>query len=69
MSKLTGHCKWFNVTKGFGFIVPDDGTEDIFVHQSGIQSDGFRSLAENEKVEYFLEVCIYLLLKKLYFIL
>lgn len=55
MSKLTGHCKWFNATKGFGFIVPDDGSEDIFVHQSGIQSEGFRSLAENEKVEYFLE--------------
>ena len=47
-----GTVKWFNSTKGFGFITPDDGTDDLFVHQSAIHSQGFRSLAENEEVEY-----------------
>uniref|UniRef100_A0A7N0RDS3 Uncharacterized protein n=1 Tax=Kalanchoe fedtschenkoi TaxID=63787 RepID=A0A7N0RDS3_KALFE len=50
--RLTGTVKWFNDTKGFGFITPDNGSEDLFVHQSSIQSDGFRSLGEGETVEY-----------------
>jgi CspA family cold shock protein len=44
--------KWFNAEKGFGFIAPDDGSADIFVHYSAIQSQGYRSLEENQKVEY-----------------
>merc|ERR1712183_40450 len=52
MAKATGTCKFFNNTKGFGFITPDDGSEDVFVHQSQLKSDGYRSLAEGEQVEY-----------------
>ena len=52
MAKATGTCKFFNSTKGFGFITPDDGSEDVFVHQSQLKSDGYRSLAEGEQVEY-----------------
>ncbi|XP_072995466.1 cold shock domain-containing protein 4 [Typha latifolia] len=47
-----GTVKWFNGTKGFGFITPDDGGEDLFVHQSSIKADGYRSLAEGEAVEF-----------------
>jgi cold shock CspA family protein len=47
-----GQVKWFDSTKGFGFIVPEDGSADVFVHQTVIHKDGFRSLAENEAVEY-----------------
>ena len=50
--RSTGTVKWFNDTKGFGFITPDDGSKDCFVHHSAIQADGFRSLAEGDKVEF-----------------
>jgi len=53
-SRCTGIVKWFNPTKGFGFITPDSGTIDVFVHQSEIQLSGFRSLAQGEPVEYHL---------------
>jgi cold shock CspA family protein len=52
MAMYTGSVKWFDVKKGFGFITPDDGSEDVFVHQTGIHAEGFRSLGEAEKVEY-----------------
>ncbi|GAB2494734.1 cold-shock protein [Luteococcus sediminum] len=48
----TGTVKWFNADKGFGFIQPDDGSADVFAHFSAINSGGFRSLDENDKVEY-----------------
>ena len=47
-----GTVKWFNPDKGYGFIAPDDGSADIFVHYSAIDSSGYRSLDENQKVEY-----------------
>ncbi|MBO0803999.1 MAG: cold-shock protein [Nocardiopsaceae bacterium] len=47
-----GIVKWFNPDKGFGFIAPDDGGADVFVHFSAIQASGYRSLEENQKVEY-----------------
>ena len=47
-----GKVKWFNSDKGYGFIAPDDGTADVFVHHSAIQADGYRSLEENQRVEY-----------------
>ncbi|MCL2585478.1 MAG: cold-shock protein [Streptosporangiales bacterium] len=47
-----GTVKWFNPDKGFGFIAPDDGGADVFVHFSAIQSSGYRTLEENQKVEY-----------------
>jgi CspA family cold shock protein len=48
----TGTVKWFSADKGFGFITPDDGTNDVFVHQSAINSSGYRDLAEGAKVSY-----------------
>jgi CspA family cold shock protein len=48
----TGTVKWFNESKGFGFIKPDDGGADLFAHYSGIKAKGFRTLKENQKVEY-----------------
>lgn len=48
----TGTVKWFNDAKGYGFISPDDKGADLFVHHSAIQSDGFRSLQEGQRVEY-----------------
>jgi CspA family cold shock protein len=48
----TGTVKWFNETKGFGFIKPDDGGADLFAHYSGIKAKGFRTLKENQRVEY-----------------
>ncbi|WP_151529387.1 MULTISPECIES: cold-shock protein [Corynebacterium] len=47
-----GTVKWFNAEKGFGFIAPEDGSEDVFVHYSEIQGGGFRTLEENQKVEF-----------------
>jgi CspA family cold shock protein len=47
-----GTVKWFNAEKGFGFISPDDGSADVFVHYSEIQSNGYRSLDEGQKVTY-----------------
>ncbi|HYZ52551.1 MAG TPA: cold-shock protein [Streptosporangiaceae bacterium] len=47
-----GTVKWFNADKGFGFIAPDDGTADVFVHFSAIVADGYRSLQENQRVEF-----------------
>lgn len=47
-----GSVKWFSAEKGYGFITPDEGTKDVFVHHSAIQSDGFRTLNEGDKVEY-----------------
>ena len=47
-----GTVKWFNDQKGFGFITPEDGSADLFVHHSAIQGGGFRSLAENDVVEF-----------------
>ena len=49
---MKGKVKWFNDQKGYGFITPEDGSKDLFVHHSSIQMDGFKTLAENQQVEF-----------------
>lgn len=49
---MKGTVKWFNDQKGYGFITPEDGSKDLFVHHTSILSDGFRTLAENQAVEF-----------------
>jgi CspA family cold shock protein len=51
-ARTTGRVKWFNDAKGFGFITPEDGQKDCFVHHSAIQAQGFKSLAEGDRVEF-----------------
>jgi len=53
--RSTGTVKWFNAHKGFGFITPQDGTDDLFVHFTSIRSDGYRSLSEGQSVEFLLD--------------
>ena len=50
--RATGTVKWFNDSKGYGFITREDGEKDLFVHHSAIQGDGFKTLAEGERVEF-----------------
>ena len=52
MSRKQGTVKWFNDSKGFGFITPNDGGNDLFVHHTSIQAEGYKSLAEGQAVEF-----------------
>jgi CspA family cold shock protein len=54
-NKIKGTVKWFNETKGFGFITPEDGSKDIFVHFSAIADSGFKTLNEGQRVEFSIE--------------
>ncbi len=53
--RIQGTVKWFNSTKGFGFISPDDASKDVFVHHSAIQMEGYKELDENDRVEFEVE--------------
>lgn len=55
MSKVTGTVKWFNAEKGYGFLTQDDGGKDVFVHFRAIVADGYKSLAEGQKVQFEVE--------------
>ncbi|OGR58920.1 MAG: cold-shock protein [Elusimicrobia bacterium GWA2_69_24] len=52
---MKGKVKWFNDQKGFGFITPEDGSKDVFAHHTSIKAEGFRTLAENQEVEFDVE--------------
>jgi len=52
---VTGVVKWFNNAKGYGFVTPDEGDQDIFVHFSAIEMDGYRTLKEGQRVEFEVE--------------
>lgn len=54
-NKVTGSVKWFNETKGFGFITPDNGGADVFVHFNAITSEGFKTLTEGQNVSFIIE--------------
>ncbi|WP_168195817.1 transcription antiterminator/RNA stability regulator CspE [Nissabacter sp. SGAir0207] len=55
MTMMKGQVKWFNESKGFGFITPADGSKDVFVHFSAIQGNGFKTLAEGQNVQFSIE--------------
>eukprot|EP00397_Hematodinium_sp_SG-2012_P064277 GEMP01090543.1.p1 GENE.GEMP01090543.1~~GEMP01090543.1.p1 ORF type:complete len:121 (-),score=35.09 GEMP01090543.1:437-799(-) len=56
MAKVRGNVKWFNPEKGFGFITPQDGSEEVFAHYTDIVTEGFKSLGDGEEIEYILGV-------------